>query len=257
MSHICIYIYIYYHIWYPSFPFLYADWTSPFCSSYMIYIYPPPCLRHQWSDCEEFQYLLPNWIVFDFLSDSLVSYKLGVLWQKFGKLIYVRCIQNHKYAYKRDVAFWEESVFFFSSPFGPTDHGSNSQLVFFCVFLLHKKWFCLNGVNMRIWSHSGSPKATNGPSKATNGTLMDPQRRQMETPQRCPIGTPKETNRAPIAVQRHPRQPKGSQRSPNTGHKSQMKPRTQKIALMASFSSQYPNFNVSSGISNITFKTSC
>jgi len=25
------------------------------CRTYIyIYIYPPPCIRHQWSDCEEF-----------------------------------------------------------------------------------------------------------------------------------------------------------------------------------------------------------
>ena len=73
-----------------------------------------------------------------------------------------------------------------------------------------------------------------------------------EAPQWIPIGD----KWGPNGVQRHPRQPKGPQRPAETGQKSPMKLKTQKIAIMASFRNQYPHFNVPSGISNINFKTS-
>jgi len=58
------------------------------------------------------------------------------------------------------------------------------------------------------------------------------------TRQRHPPGPPKVTNGAPMAVQRHPKQPKGPQRPPKTRQESPMKPKTQTIAIMASFRMQ-------------------
>jgi len=87
---------------------------------------------------------------------------------------------------------------------------------------------------------------------------MNPRRRQMgphdapKAPQWIPEGdkwSPNGRPKAPKAAQGSPKPPKTSQKSP-------MKLKTQKIAIIASFRSQYPHFNVPSGISNINFKTS-
>jgi len=151
---------------------------------------------------------------------------------------------------------------FFSSPFGPTNTDTFSHFGFVCMFVRQKKTF--NGTEIQITQKPAlnkiprDHKAPKGPPMTPNGIQWTPQVDKWSpmTPKRRPIGLPQVTNGAPMVVQRHSRQPKGPQRPPKTGQKSPMKPKTQKIAIMASFRSQYPHFNVPSGISNLTFKTS-
>ena len=121
-----------------------------------------------------------------------------------------------------------------------------------CVFLYkktQKKQYPLEAFKL-----SSNEKL--GPKLESNHWTPHGDKWSSTTLQRRPNGPPQVTNRAPMAVQRHPRQPKCPQRPPRTGQKSPMKPKTQKITRMASFRCQYLHFNVPSGTSNINFKTS-
>jgi len=130
-----------------------------------------------------------------------------------------------------------KDLFYFSRLFGPTNISVLSQLGRFMALFkaIWKQWLSMFCPKLPPNERQRDPNDTpETPRWNRKGDKLSPM-----TPQRRANGPPTATNGAPMAVQRHPRQPKGLQRPPKTGRKSPMKPKTWKNAIVASFRMQY------------------